>query len=335
MPAPDPSAALAPATVTQSDRPRAERTILLLLLLVLALALTLVFGPAPGASAVPPFDLPDELVDEQGALADPEQVRAGQDALAGETGRQLFVVVVDDLDGHEADDWLAETARLSGLGDQDLTLLVTTTAPGLPVQGTLRAAPGSGLSDSAADRVQQQIDEAAEAGYVDEVVITALTGLREAGIGEAGGPGGRWWWPALIILVVTAAALTVAWLLRRSARAKAAARAAVRAEELSGTLGSLVVALDQQLDEAQLELDLAAARVDDEDAARTLASAQESVTVARAEAVEVHRRRTALSTGPTDDLDWRVPPARAVAELEELHTLGRAAQQRLGDLQLP
>lgn len=297
----------------------------------LTLALLLGGVTATGALAVPPFDLPDELVDEQGALADPGQVRAGQEALAGETGRQLFVVVVDDLDGLEPDAWLEETARLSGLGDQDLALVVTATAPGLPVTGTLRAPEGSGVGSRAAEQVQQQVDEAARGGDVDEVVATALTGLREAGID---GPG-AWWAPALAVLAVGGVAGGGAWLMRRSGRARARAAAVERAEELSGTLGSLVVALDQQLKEAQLELDLAAARVGDPESARLLATAEETVATARAEAVEVHRRREALSTGPTDDLDWRVPPARAVAELEELHTLGRTAQQRLAGLSLP
>lgn len=301
----------------------------------LALALTLVLAPvvgAAGASAVPPFDLPGELVDEQGALADPESVRSAQDALAAESGRQLFVVVVDDLDGAEADDWLEETARLSGLGEQDLALVVTTAEPGQPVSGTLRAPAASGLDAAAASRVQQDVDAAAGSGDVDAVVEAALTGVRPAGVG---GPDRTWWVPAVLILAFTALAVVVGALLRRRARAHAAARAADRAEELSGTLGSLVVALDQQLAEARLELDLATARVHDDATATTLARARQQVDAAQAHAVELHRRRSELSLGPTDDLSWRVPPARAVEELEALHTLGQETRGRLEGLRLP
>lgn len=302
------------------------------------LALTLVLAPvvgAAGASAVPPFDLPDELVDEQGALADPEAVRAAQDALASETGRQLFVVVVDDLDRAEATEWLEETAALSGLGEQDLALVVTTAGPGQPVSGTLRAPAASGLDAAASRRVQQDVDAAASGGDVDAVVEAALTGVRQAVVGGQDRPDRTWWVPAVLLLAIVTVAVAVAALLRRRARADAAARAADRAEELSGTLGSLVVALDQQLAEARLELDLAAARVHDDATATTLARARQQVDEAQAQAVELHRRRSGLSLGPTDDLSWRVPPERAVEELEALHTLGQEARGRLEGLRLP
>lgn len=71
----------------------------------------------------------------------------------------------------------------------------------------------------------------------------------------------------------------------------------MRADELSGTLGTVVVALDDAPEEARLELDLAVARVDGEAGAATSAG--------------------------------------AVAELEELHTLARSAHDRLRGLQLP
>ena len=76
----------------------------------LVLAATLLLGGGE-VWAAPPLDLPGELVDDGGALADPEAVRVGQEALHHETGRQLFVAVVDDLDGLTPAQWLAEPAQ--------------------------------------------------------------------------------------------------------------------------------------------------------------------------------------------------------------------------------
>jgi multidrug efflux pump subunit AcrA (membrane-fusion protein) len=125
------------------------------------------------------------------------------------------------------------------------------------------------------------------------------------------------------------------WLVKRTRAATRDATDTVRARELSGTLGTLVVELDDALEEAQLELDLARARVEDDAARALLTQAREQLEETRADAVAVHRRRSELSLGPTTDLTWRVPPGEAVAELEELHTLVRSARERLRRLQLP
>lgn len=307
-------------------------------LAVLAAAGALVLGGACGpALAAPPLDLPGELVDEQSALDDPDAVRAAQDALYAETGRQLFVVVVDDLDGRTGPDWLDETARLSGLGEQDLALVVTTAADSPdPVTGTLRVPSGSGVRSSAAAGVKRDVREAAATGDPDAVVSAALDGLREAGVDAPGEAGARALWFGSVLVILLAAGIGVwLWLARRARKARQEAADTVRATELSGTLGSLVVALDQQLQEAVLEADLAQARVGDEEDAALLATARDTITEARADAVEVHRRRSELTLGPTSDLTWRVPPGEAVAELEELHTLARSAQDRLRALTLP
>lgn len=291
----------------------------------------LISGPA---AAVPPFDLPDELVDEQGVLTDPQAVRQGQDSYYEETSRQLFVVVVDDLDGWDAEPWLAETARLSGLGEEDLALVVV--AGSGTVTASLRVPEGAGVRPGAVDRTERDIADAAARGDADEVVRAALTGLRAAGVDRPGEATTRTlWWVAVAVLVLAVAGTVVLWLVRRARAQTRAAADRRRAEELSGTLGTLVVDLDNAVEEAQLELDLAQARVDDDDSAATLQQARELVEEVRAEAVQVHRRRSELSLGSTADLTWRVPPAKAVAELEELHTLASSARERLRDLTLP
>ena len=308
----------------------------------LALAASLALAPlslAPAAAlAAPPFDLPTELVDEQGVLTDPEAVRQGQEAYYEETRRQLFVVVVDDLDGWEATSWLAETARLSGLGEQDLALVVVDSDadPGTAVTAALRVPENAGVRPGAVARTQRDVAAAADRGDPDEVVRAALAGLRAAGVDRPGEATERTlWWVALLVVVLAVGGTVALWLVKRTRAATRDATDTVRARELSGTLGTLVVELDDALEEAQLELDLARARVDDDAAQTLLAEAREHVKESRADAVTVHRRRSELSLGPTTDLTWRVPPGEAVAELEELHTLVRSARERLRRLQLP
>lgn len=303
-----------------------------------ALAGPATFAAAP-APAAPPFDLPAELVDEQGALSDPAAVEQAQEAYVRETGRQLFVVVVDDLDGWAAGPWLEETARLSGLGEEDLALLVVTGSPpdnaGGGLDAALRVPDGAGVPAGAVTRTERDVLAAAAGGDPDQVVRAALAGLRAAGVDRPGEATARaLWWAAAAVLVLAVAGAGALWLVRRTRTATQEAADRVRAEELSGTLGTLVVDLDVALDEARLELDLARARVR-EDSSTLLARAEEQLRQARREAVQVHRRRAELSLGPTTDLTWRVPPGEAVAELEELHTLARSARERLRGLRLP
>lgn len=289
------------------------------------------------AATVPPFDLPGELVDEQGVLLDPAAVQRGQDALFAETSRQLFVVVVDDLDGLDGPTWLERTARLSALGEEDLALVVTVgEASTGPVTGTLRVPPGAGVRPGAVSRIQRDVEVAAERGDADAVVAAALSGLRAAGTDRPGEATSRAiWWVAVLVLVLAVAGTVTLWLATRARRARQDATDRARADELSGTLGSLVVELDAAVHEAQLELDLAQARVQDDAAVQVLAQAYEQLRVARDEAGQLHRRRSELSLGPTSDLTWRVPPGEAVRELEALHTLARTARRRLSELTLP
>lgn len=292
----------------------------------LVLAATLLLGGGE-VWAAPPLDLPGELVDDGGALADPEAVRVGQEALHHETGRQLFVAVVDDLDGLTPAQWLAETARLSGLGETDLALVVAA-PPGagsasatLPLATGLLVPPGAGLPPGAAARVEREAQEAAREGDADAVVLAALDGLREAGVDGPGEAAARVaWWVAGGLLLLAVAVTAALWLVRRARRRRQEAADAERAEELSTTLGAAVVALDRELDEADLEVDLLEAEVRDEEGARRLADGRATLQSVRSQAVEVHRRRSELSLGPSDALTWRVPPGEAVAELARIST---------------
>ena len=192
------------------------------------------------------------------------------------------------------------------------------------------------MRPGAVTRVERDVQVAAERGDADEVVAAALTGLRAAGIDRPGEATSRAiWWVAVLVLVLAVAGTVALWLFTRARQARQEALDRLRADELSGTLGTLVVDLDAALREIRLELDLAQARVDDDEAAQLLEQAEEQTQLARDEAVQVHRRRSGLSLGPTSDLTWRVAPGEAVRELEELHTLARSTRERLRGLTLP
>ena len=110
---------------------------------VVALVLALLAvggGPAVGE---PPLYLGTQITDQVGALtADGRaQVGAALDELNRENQIQLFVVYVDSFDGAAGQDWAADTAERSQLGDRDVLLAVavgdraygTSVAQALPV----------------------------------------------------------------------------------------------------------------------------------------------------------------------------------------------------------
>ena len=110
---------------------------------VVALVLALLAvggGPAVGEATALPGT---QITDQAGALtADGRaQVGAALDELNRENQIQLFVVYVDSFDGAAGQDWAADTAERSQLGDRDVLLAVavgdraygTSVAQALPV----------------------------------------------------------------------------------------------------------------------------------------------------------------------------------------------------------
>ncbi len=271
-----------------------------------------------------PFDLTDELVDQAGVLSAPAAVEAAQDAFAERTGLQLFVVVVDDFEGDPATSWLERTTALSGLGEQDLAVAVAVDDP----DAAVRVPEGSGLRAAEVDPVVGQVLAQARAGDPQGAVDTAVTGLTAL---DPVDPAQQTRSRALLTVGVLAALAIVvaaaAWWLRRRARTRARQEAERRADELSTRLGTQVVALDRELADTRLRVELAEAEVD----RSATAQARGDLAAAELEALDVHRARADLSVGPSDDLTWRRPVAEVVAELEQLLVLVASARGRLAD----
>ena len=88
-------------------------------------ALALVLSGAGTASAEPPLEVTDRITDEVGALgtgaAAAEQAVAD---LAAEDDLGLHAVFVSSFDNADSGEWARDTARRSGLGEDDLLLAV-------------------------------------------------------------------------------------------------------------------------------------------------------------------------------------------------------------------
>ncbi|ANS78736.1 hypothetical protein SGUI_1340 [Serinicoccus hydrothermalis] len=271
-----------------------------------------------------PFDLPGELVDQAEVLGDTSELVADQDAFAGRTGLQLFVVVVDDFEGSSASGWLERTAGLSGLGEQDLAVAVSVD----DADAAVRVPEGSRLRPGEVGSVVDQVVAQARARDPQGAVDTAVTGLTALDpVDPAQRARAIAAWTVGILLALAVLLAGALWWRRRRARARPLADAGRRAEELSAQLGADVVALDQELEDTRLRVELAGA---DADAAAT-AQARSELAAGELEALDVHRARADLSIGPTDDPTWRRPVTEVVTELERLRGLAASARGHLAD----
>jgi uncharacterized membrane protein YgcG len=88
-------------------------------------ALALLLSGAGTASAEPPLEVRERITDQVGALgagaAAAEQAVAD---LAAEDGLGLHAVFVSSFDSTDPGDWARDTARMSGLDEDDLLLVV-------------------------------------------------------------------------------------------------------------------------------------------------------------------------------------------------------------------
>ncbi|WP_346619104.1 TPM domain-containing protein [Blastococcus montanus] len=94
-------------------------------IVVLVTALGLLLGAGP-ASAEPPLELSDQLSDVAGVLDGDEEAQVEQSLaeLLDAGGPELYVVLVPDFEGNAGDDWVQETAELTGLGTEDMLFAV-------------------------------------------------------------------------------------------------------------------------------------------------------------------------------------------------------------------
>lgn len=286
------------------------------------LFLGLAAGPA---AAEEPFDLPGELVDPGGRVTSVQAVEAAQDALVRDRGLQLFVVVVDDFDQLPAQEWVEQTARLSGLGAGDLALAVAADEQEL----ALHVPDGTGLAGSAVASVRAQGEARLADGDVDGAVTAVATGLQQARWQDpARGTERAAWWTALgvvALMLVAGTLLTLA--ARRRSRARDAERLAQARAELAA-LGPETVALDRVLADADLEVAFAEAEFEPS----LVADLRDDVATARADSLRAHRLRADVATGPSDAPRWQVKPAQALSTVQEARRLTADATTTLRPL---
>jgi hypothetical protein len=142
-------------------------------------------GPAVGE---PPLYLRTQITDQVGALtADGRaQVGAALDELNRENQIQLFVVYVDSFDGAAGQEWAADTAERSQLGDRDVLLAV---AVGDRAYGT-SVAQSLPVSDDRLGEIEaREVEPRLAAGDWAGAAVAMADGLASGG-GSGGGTGG-------------------------------------------------------------------------------------------------------------------------------------------------
>ncbi len=174
---------------------------------------------APAAAAEPPFRVPGQITDQVGVLSgsDRTDIQTALDQLSTDGDVDLFVVYVDTFeDPGSAQDWAAQTARLSDLGSNQMLLAIATGGRAYAVD----VPDGVKISDAqlqqvATTQIQPELRNEDWAG----AAIAAANGYRDA---LGGGSSAVWWWIAGGIVVVGAGG----YLIYRSRRKAAAGAAA-------------------------------------------------------------------------------------------------------------
>jgi uncharacterized membrane protein YgcG len=228
---------------------------------------------ATPASAEGPitFEGADQLQDPAGLLGEQaDEVRDALERLRAEDGVQLFVVVVEELDGTSAQDWADRTATMNGLGVDD-ALLVVATEDRQYAWSVDQDFPLSDeqLRDAARESIEPQLREGDWAG----AAIAAADSYRERlGQSEANGSTGDDGDGGTSLGTVLFAALIVAllalggflWWRSRSSRAAASADAApvdpldaMSLDELTTRANAELVELDDALRTSRFDVDMA------------------------------------------------------------------------------
>ena len=282
--------------------------------LVAAVAATLLLTLAP-AYGTDPLNLPDELVDEVGAVQDVAAVRDAQDRLHAETGLQLYVVFVDDFGGLSGWDWASQTADASHLGDEDLLLAVAT---GERSWG-LSVSEASGLSVEQEDRVVERIEPELRESDWDGAVLAAADGFIDVRAQE--GMAGRTAFAIGAGVAGTGLVVVVAPRVRR--RLADRRRRQEQVEELEATsaqIGGQLVALDDAIAASETELQYAEA----EFAPELTRPFREAVEASRAEALEAYRVRQQIG-----DVSGASAYERTMERFRALRALVERADARL------
>lgn len=289
------------------------------LLAAVAVTFLLTLSPALGAD---PLNLPDELVDEVGAVDDEAVVRAAQDRLHAETGLQLYVVFVDDFGGLSGWEWADQTAAESHLGEDDLLLAVATEER----SWGLSVSEGTGISVPQEDRVVSRIENELRDSDWDGAAMEAANGFADVLAADAGpdeGDSSRTaLWVGVGIVGIGATVVGAPWVRRsladRRRREEEFAELTATSEEVGGQL----VALDNVLAASETELQYAEA----EFAPELTRPFRQAVEESRAESVEAYRMREQIGEVTEDTVH-----ARAAEKFRALQALIERADTRLDE----
>lgn len=267
------------------------------------------------AHAADPFYLPDELVDEVGAVEDEAAVRDAQDRLHAESGLQLYVVYVDDFGGLSGWDWVDETAATSHLGDEDLLVAVATQER----SWGMSVSEASGISESQEDRVAGLIEDELRDNDWDGAAVAAADGFLEASQEE--GNGGRLaLWAGLGIAGLGAVTVGGPRVKRRLDDRRRRQEESEQLAGISEQAGGQLVALDNALAASETELQYAEA----EFAPELTRPFREAVEQSRAESVAAYRARQEIG-----ELSETTSYEPTLKRFRDLQTLIEQADTRL------
>lgn len=237
--------------------PAARLTALVAALSLTLLALLTVVVSPTAARADVPLDLPSEVTDTAGVL-DIGTVQSALDELRDDTDQQLFVAFVPSFDGTDGPAWAQQTYDLSGMGTNDVLLAVAVDDR----RYALYVGPGNPLTDAQLDAVEIAVeDRLAEDDWTGGAVAAADT-LRSQLTGGSGSSAVS----VLLVggLVVIALIALVAWAAgrrRRSAGNPAEGQlSTLSTDELERRASSSLVAVDDEMKDAEQELGFAQAQ---------------------------------------------------------------------------
>ena len=296
-----------------TDGPVARLTALVAALCLALLALLTVVVTPSAARADEPLDLPSEVTDTAGVL-DTDAVQSTLDELRDDTDQQMFVAFVPSFDGTDGPTWAQQTYDLSGMGTNDVLLAVAVDDR----RYALYVGAGNPVTDAQLDAVEIAVeDRLAEDDWTGGAVAAADTLRTELTGGSGTGGSGTSTISVLLVggLVVIALIALVAWAAsrrRRSAGNPAEGQlSTLSTDELERRASSSLVAVDDDLKDAEQELGFAQAQFGPEATDAFAAALQQS----KAKVTRAFTLRQQL-----DDHDPEAEPQKRVL-LAEIVTL--------------
>jgi hypothetical protein len=264
---------------------------------------------ADRAHAEPPVSLSGAYVLDQAdvlSAADEQRVGESLDALAADSGVDLFVVYVDSFSSPaDRAAWGSATASLNQLGPDDVLLSV---AVGDRVYDLSTDSTGP-VSDAERGRLQADV---VEPRLRDDDWAGAAVALADGIRDDQAGPDMSWLLGVVLAVVVLAIVAGVAVVvLRTRRRRKAEDAAAARQAELEREAAGMLVTLDDEITAGQQEVGFAAAQFGD-DAARPFVEALRRARDQAREAFELQQR---LDDAVPDSAEQRREWTERIVEL--------------------